>query len=324
MEHPDTSQLPKQAPVSPAPPKPSAGKKKKKKRLQTVLLFLLLFLLALACIGIILYPMISNLYSDQMQSRLQLNYEEKLSVVDNSALEAVLEAARAYNMRLSSVYSFGKNMERVDLDDYESILDPTGTGIMAYVRIPLIDVNLPVYHGSNLTNLEKGVVHLLGTSFPVGGESTHAALSAHTGLASNKLFTDLEAIELDDVFYIHVCKEILAYQVVRIDVVDPSDTSLLGIYPGEDYVTLITCTPYGINSHRLLVRGKRIPYQKAVQIEEEIRKTKTEVPSQWENMYLRGILYGLGGALFLILLIVLLNQFRKRAKKARDRHEKTK
>lgn len=290
------------------------AKKRKKRKIKRVLLYVLLVLIGLGCVGVILYPMISNLYSDQMQSKVHTAYEKKLESVDNSALEAEFDRANQYNRELERGLSYEENRLGMDQSAYESILDPTSSGIMAYVEVPLIDVYLPIYHGSNLSGLEKGVVHLLGTSLPVGGESTHCALSAHTGLSSNKLFTDLEAVKLGDVFYIHVMKQTLAYQVVRIDVVEPYDTSLLEIVPGEDLVTLITCTPYGINSHRLLVRGSRIPYQEAIQIEKEVKEERPVVESQWEAMYIQGIKIGLIAGGSLILLVVIISLIRKKSK----------
>ena len=299
------------------------AKKKKKKKIKRVLLYLLLVLIGLGCIGVILYPMISNLYSDQMQSKIHTAYERKMENVDNSALEAQLDLAKQYNRELDRGMSYEENRLSMNTSVYESRLDATGTGIMGYVEVPLIDVNLPIYHGTNLSGLEKGVVHLLGTSLPVGGESTHCALSAHTGLSSNKLFTDLEAVKVGDVFYIHVMKQTLAYKVVRVDVVEPYDTSLLEIVPGEDLVTLITCTPYGINSHRLLVRGSRVPYQEAIEIEKEVQKERPVVESQWEAKYIEGIKYGLIGAGALIVIVIIISLIKKQMKRRRKQKPNT-
>ena len=297
------------------------AKRRKKRKIKRAIMFTLLVLIGIGCIGVILYPMISNLYSDQMQSKVHTAYEKKLDAVDNSALDYQFDIAQQYNRELDRGLSYEENRLAMDTKAYESMLDPTGTGIMAYVDIPIIDVYLPIYHGTALANLDKGVVHLLGTSLPVGGESTHCALSAHTGLSSNKLFTDLESVKVGDVFYLHVMKQTLAYQVVRVDVVEPYDTSLLEIVPGEDLVTLITCTPYGINSHRLLVRGSRIPYQEAVEIEKVQEEERPQVESQWELMYLQGIKIGLIAAGSLIIIVIIICLIRKKLKKRRKQQE---
>ena len=163
---------------------------------------------------------------------------------------------------------------------------------MAYVDIPKIGVYLPVEHGTSADTLEKSVGHVVGTSLPVGGSSTHAVLSAHSGMASSKLFSDIDQLELGDTFYIHVLGEVLAYQVDNIATVLPTDTSLLQIEDGKDLVTLVTCTPFGVNTHRLLVRGHRVPY--TPETVEEI--TATPVTSSWTRHYLTGLGVGLGAA----------------------------
>ena len=172
---------------------------------------------------------------------------------------------------------------------------------MGYVEIPKISVNLPIYHGTENDSLERGIGHLLGSSLPVGGESTHSILSGHSGMASQKMFTDLEQLIIGDVFYLHVLDETLAYQVVEINTVLPYDTSLLGIAPGEDLCTLVTCTPYGVNTHRLLVRGSRIPYEEAAALAEE--NIEQAPRSSWEQKYLQGILWGVIATLALGLVI---------------------
>lgn len=154
-------------------------------------------------------------------------------------------------------------------ENYNSQLDIAGNGIIGYVIIPKIQVNLPIYHGTDAEVLDRGVGHLLGSSLPVGGKNTHTILSGHSGMASQKMFTDLEQLVPGDVFYLNVLGETMAYQVTEINTVLPYETDLLGIVPGEDLCTLVTCTPYGINTHRLLVRGSRIPYEEAAVMEEE-------------------------------------------------------
>ena len=174
---------------------------------------------------------------------------------------------------------------------------------MAYIDIPKINVYLPVQHGTGAETLERSVGHVVGTSLPVGGSSTHAVLSAHSGMASSKLFSDIDQLEKDDTFYIHVLGEVLAYEVDNINTVLPTDTSLLQIEDGKDLVTLVTCTPFGINIHRLLVRGHRVPYTPE---QEATAAAEKPAASSWTQHYLTGLGIGLGavamvgGAYFLV------------------------
>ena len=162
---------------------------------------------------------------------------------------------------------------------------------MAYVDIPKINVYLPVQRGTDADTLERAVGHVVGTSLPVGGSSTHAVLSAHSGMASSKLFSDIDQLAADDTFYIHVLGEVLAYKVDAINTVLPTDTSLLQIENGKDYVTLVTCTPFGVNTHRLLVRGHRIPYTPE---QETTAAEEKPTASSWTQHYLTGLGIGLG------------------------------
>lgn len=225
---------------------------------------------------------------------------------DDSELLKAKELADAYNRTLvpgaSMVDAYSQEGLLAASADYDSQLNLAGNGIMGYVEIPKISVNLPIYHGTENDSLERGIGHLLGSSLPVGGESTHTILSGHSGMASQKMFTDLEQLIIGDVFYLHILNETLAYQVVEINTVLPYDTSLLGIAPGEDLCTLVTCTPYGVNTHRLLVRGSRIPYEEAELLVEE---TAEEEPakSTWEQKYIEGLLWGIAAVLLLLLLI---------------------
>lgn len=193
-------------------------------------------------------------------------------------------------------------------ESYDSILNLTGDGIMGYIEIPKINVHLPIYHGTGDSSLSKGVGHLLGSSLPVGGKSTHIILSGHSGMASQTMFTDLEQLNIGDVFYLHVLDETLAYQVMEVYTVLPSDTSLLGIWEGEDCCTLVTCTPYGVNTHRLLVTASRIPYEKAEQLTAQT-KEEEKPASHWMQYYLRGLEIGItavAGVLLAALLLYLL------------------
>ena len=217
------------------------------------------------------------------------------------------QLADAYNTALvpgTADDAYSREVLLAASEDYEDLLNIAGNGIMGFVVIPKISVNLPIYHGTDTQTLAAGVGHLLGSSLPVGGESTHTILSGHSGMASQKMFTDLEQLVVGDVFYLHILNETLAYQVVEINTVLPYDTSLLGIVPGEDLCTLVTCTPYGVNTHRLLVCGSRIPYEEAEQLMEETASEEATA-STWEEKYLQGIVLGIAAALVLILVIAI-------------------
>lgn len=270
------------------------------------------FLLAL---GLTLYPLISNYYNERHASKLHTEYQDTLEKMDTSAVESDWEAARRYNAALipgaMEVDAYSSAALEAAAEDYADILNPAGNGLMGYLNIPSLSVELPVYHGTADATLEIGVGHLLGSSLPVGGESTHAILSGHSGMAGNKMLSDLPAMKLDDVFYLEILDETLAYQVDQIKTVLPSDTKYLGITTGEDYCTLVTCTPFGINTHRLLVRGRRIPY-----IEEEKLAVQNqggdETQSDWKTQYIKGILGGTVTAMVLLMIYTIARKLRKR------------
>ena len=222
---------------------------------------LLVILLLAFGAGLIFYPEIADALSKKNASAAVQNYSAALSQVDAAAIAEELNRAQAYNNALTGTGikdPFVPGSGVVLGEDYLSILNLGGT--MGYVVIPKISVNLPIHHGTADETLRSGVGHLEGTSLPVGGPSTHAVLTSHAGLTNARLFTDLEELEIGDRFYVHVLDEVLAYQVDQIKVVEPQDTRDLIPVRDKDYVTLVTCTPYGVNSHRLLVRGTRIPY----------------------------------------------------------------
>ena len=259
------------------------------------------FLLAL---GLTLYPVISNYVNQKYASQIHTAYQEVMEQADNSELLKAKELADAYNRTLvpGATEAYSQEGLQAASANYDSQLNIAGNGIMGYVEIPKISVNLPIYHGTENDSLERGIGHLLGSSLPVGGENTHAILSGHSGMASQKMFTDLEQLTVGDVFYLHVLNETLSYQVVDINTVLPYDTSLLGIVPGEDLCTLVTCTPYGVNTHRLLVRGSRIPYAEAELLAEEAAEEEP-AKSTWEQKYIEGLLWGVAAVLLLLLLI---------------------
>ena len=249
------------------------------------------WLLAAACgvvaLGLLLYPLVGELLSEKYHSDVETAYTAAIEDTDDAELTAQREAAEQYNAMLSGTTITEGGASAPPLAYAEQL---TVGGVMAYVDISQIGVYLPVQHGTNAETLEKSVGHVVGTSLPVGGSSTHAVLSAHSGMASAKLFSDIDQLELGDNFYVHVLGEVLAYEVDTINTVLPTDTSLLQIEEGKDYVTLVTCTPFGINTHRLLVRGHRVPYtpKQASAAEEK------PVASSWTQHYLTGLAIGLG------------------------------
>lgn len=275
----------------------------KQKRI-TIALAVMAFLLAL---GMTLYPVISIYVNQKYASQIQTTYQEVMEQIDDSALREAKEQADIYNRSLipGAAEAYSQEGLLAASADYDSQLDVAGNGIMGYVEIPKIRVNLPIYHGTENDSLERGIGHLLGSSLPVGGESTHSILSGHSGMATQTMFTDLEQLDIGDVFYLHVLDDVLAYQVTEINTVLPSDTSLLGIWEGEDCCTLVTCTPYGVNTHRLLVTGSRIPYEKAEQIAEQT-ETESGSGSHWMQYYLRGLEIGLAVVAGFLLAAFLL------------------
>ena len=268
----------------------------------------LTILLFLASLGLTLYPVISNYVNQKYASQIHTAYQEVIEQADVRQLAEVKAQALAYNQALVPGASEAYTQQGLEAaaKAYETLLNMAGSGIMGYVEIPKIQVNLPIYHGTETDTLERGIGHLLGSSLPVGGESTHTILSGHSGMASQKMFTDLEQLAKGDVFYLRVLQETLAYQVSSIRTVLPHDTSLLGIEEGADLCTLITCTPYGVNSHRLLVTGSRIPYEEAETIQADAQDAET-TESTWEEKYMEGILYGILAVLVLILVMAFLH-----------------
>ena len=218
---------------------------------------LLLVLVFLAGLSLLLYPPVSNYWNSLHQARIVSSYMENVSRMENARKLELFEAADVYNRELAAQPTHFQ-LTPEEQAAYEQTLDVSGTGVMGYLEIPKINVSLPIYHGTETTVLEFAIGHLAGTSLPVGGESTHAVLTGHTGLPSSRLLTDLNQMEVGDIFYVQIMDETLTYEVDQIRKVLPEKTKDLEIAEGEDYCTLVTCTPYGINTHRLLVRGHRI------------------------------------------------------------------
>ena len=241
--------------------------------LRRVLVLALFLLIVIIGLDVLFYPQLSNYINEKNQNRVISTYEQKVAQLSTEDYSAYLTAAQAYNAalaksgaKISDAFTAGEE-DTNRTGDYWSLLKLDSTGVMGYLVIDKIKVNLPVYHGTDASVLDIGVGHLQGSSLPVGGESTHAVVSAHTGLPSAELFTKLDQLAVGDTFAVHILGSTLTYQVDQILTVLPDEVDALSIVPGKDYMTLVTCTPYGINSHRLLVRGVRIANPDEVQTE---------------------------------------------------------
>ncbi len=264
-------------------------------------------LLGLGCVlavGMMLYPMASNWLSGQTRSQVITEYETAVEVLDNQATQQALKLARAYNRDLleqsCSIAGFSVSGAPTPDNNILTALDPTGGGMLATLEIPAIDVILPVYYGTQSTTLTAGVGVVEGSSLPVGGTGNHAVLAGHSGLASSRLLSDLDQLTQGDVFFLRVLDETLAYEVDQISVVLPDDVSQIGIDPQGDHVTLLTCTPYGVNSHRLLVRGTRTEWTA-----EDTTVPDTEnlvYESSWWGEYRTALCIGFG--IYLAMLAV--------------------
>ena len=263
------------------------------------------WILAAVCgvvaLGLLLYPLIGELVNQKYHSDIETAYTAAIEDINSNELEQQRQTAEQYNAMLANAAMISEGGASAPPLAYEEQL--TVGGVMCYVEIPKIDVYLPVQHGTDAKTLEHAVGHVVGTSLPVGGSSTHAVLSAHSGMASSTLFSNIGQLVKGDIFYIHVLGDSLAYKVDNIAAVLPADTALLQIEDGRDYVTLVTCTPFGVNTHRLLVRGHRVPYTS--EQEAEVAETQ-KAASSWTRHYLAGIVAGFGtlavagGAYYLI------------------------
>jgi sortase A len=274
----------------------------------------------LISLGLIMYPVWSSWYLANHQAELEVQYNEELSKKDRSEIIQALEDAKEYNQYiLPGTHGGGTFSQEAQLraaENYKSMLNVNGDGIMGYVEIPKISVSLPILHGTDEATLENGAGHLIGSSLPIGGAGTHSIITAHSGMASQKMFTDLVDLVEGDVFYVKVLGETLAYQVDNITVVLPHEISSLEIYEDKDYVTLVTCTPYAVNTHRLLVRGVRIPYEESEVIVQQTAKEDAPT-STWEKGYFSGILRGLmltGIASAVIAIVYLVTRVIKKAR----------
>ena len=233
------------------------NKSAKKNRMVVILLIVVL----LAGLSLLLYPVVSNYWNSLHQSRAIATYMEAVTELDDTAYKRWWKEAKAYNASLINKQNRFQPSED-EKAAYEKLLDISGSGIIGYVEVPSINVTLPIYHGTDDEVLQVAIGHIEGSSLPAGGPSTHCVISGHRGLPSAKLFTDLDQLAEGDIFVLRVLDETLTYEVDQIHIVEPDDISRLGIEEDRDLCTLITCTPYGVNSHRLLVRGHRVENQK--------------------------------------------------------------
>lgn len=284
------------------------------KRKLSGIAFGLLFLVGL---GILCYPTISDQWNSYRQNQLITTYEEAVSVLEPEDYSREWEAARRFDSALAAndIYGdvFGEEDGEMEDTEYWKVLNISGDGVMGYLSIPKISLKLSIYHGTAEDVLQTGVGHLNGTKLPIGGEGTHSVLAAHRGLPSARLFTDIDQLYKGDMIYIHVLDEIFAYEVDQIlPMVDKDDMAALEaalrIVEGEDHVTLFTCTPYGVNSHRLLVRGSRVPYEG----EEEIVSTPVETMLEAvQNYYMLYLIMGLSVTMLIIAVMKFLFRPRK-------------
>lgn len=274
---------------------------KKKRRWFVSLLSILIFLVGA---GIMFYPTISDLWNKYRNAQLITTYDEAVQELSKENYDQLWAQAREYNSHITVnniVDAFEENSDYKLSHPYDTVLDPNGDGLMGSIDIPKIGVKIAIYHGLGKTALEKGCGHVEGTGLPIGGKSNHAALAAHRGLPSARLFTDLDQMEAGDIFILNILGEKLVYEVDQIKTVLPHETEDLAIVEGEDLVTLITCTPYAVNTHRLLVRGKRTRYAEKIEEAEKAAETVPEKIARAEPQKL--LLAGIG--VFFVSVIIL-------------------
>lgn len=274
------------------------------------LAFIFIFLIGLS---ILLYPLVSSTWNQIIANISMGNYDEVVENLPDETLNEMLAAAHEYNNKMlpkAVPDAFAVRDNTADAE-YEALLNVNGDGMMGYIDIPVLRTKSPIYHYTTEEALQKGVGHLFGSSLPVGGKGTHAVLSAHRGLPSNKLFSDLDKIKEGDKFFISICGETFAYQIDQIEIVLPDQTEGLALVNGKDYVTLVTCTPYGVNTHRILARGYRVPYKPGDE--------DTVKPRAWLNMNLMMSL--IGALLGILIALILVIRLKKRDDDEEDEPE---
>ena len=280
-----------------------------KKKINKTSLFTTIFFTLMLFVGVsvMLYPIVSDWWNSKVQSRAVANYEVAVANMDTDRTDKMIEKANKYNQELSRLQSPFSDYKT--LSGYDTTLNVSGTGIMGYISIPVIQVELPIYHGTSEEVLNIAAGHLEGTSLPVGGASTHSVISAHRGLPSARLFTDLDRIEKGDVFTINILDRIYTYEVEEILIVEPHEINTLSIIPNSDYVTLMTCTPYGVNTHRLLIRSHRI---------ETVYKKEYRVVAEMVKIDPMLVIPFLSAPLFLILICVWVFGGKRKPKSPRE------
>ena len=267
--------------------------------------FAVFFLIGL---GITFYPMISSRWNAYRESLLVTEYQKQIDAnAGSDTYKEMIESAQAYNKTLDvpSVPDAFSIRDGIKDEEYEALLNVSGTGMIGTVDIPAININIPIYHYTTTASLSKGAGHLLGSALPVGGESTHCVVSAHRGLPNQKFFSDLDKINIGDKFYMHILNKILAYEVYKIKVIEPTDVDELMIEDGEDLATLVTCEPYGVNTHRLLVMGKRVEF------DEEKVDDKGLVTTEEHKLVIDPAVWVFAGFMLFILILVISTAMRK-------------
>lgn len=322
------------------------SEKKKKSKLSGIIFNAVIFLVFLVGVALLVYPSLGNLISCVQQQQVVDEYQKQVAKMLKSDVAMQKQLAVDYNSSLERITlqdPFSEETKPTEaeteptqtLDEYYRALSINNENMMGYIKIPKISISIPIYHDATEVQLQKGIGHLRGTSLPIGGDSTHCVLSGHTGVPGNMLFTDLDKLEIGDKFYLHVLDEVLAYKVESINVIEPDDTSRIQIEPGKDYCTLLTCTPYGINSHRLLVRGERAAYTpgeddddvdviEVTNAEGEVVETKLYPKDYFEIFGIRvsqWIVYVLIPALFLLIMLIVVILVRKKLKHTKEKQE---
>lgn len=273
------------------------------KRNFPIILFIIIFITGFS---IMLYPFVSNMLSAKTYDSVIVSYTKTASNTSDSKNVQLLAQAKSYNSSLSTttVMDAFSYPDREESADYLNTLNINNNGVMGYISIPKIDVRIPIYHGTSSRVLQKGVGHLEGSSLPIGGSGTHSILSAHRGLPSARLFTDLDQMQKGDQFYIYVLDQTLAYEVDQITVIEPDNTDYLTMNSNEDYITLVTCTPYAVNTHRLLVRGHRVEYKEEVLSTTVVSKKSTTA----DIVFYIGITIAIITFIVAIIIIVFINK----------------
>lgn len=279
-----------------------------------IIIIIFLLLVIIGGILMVVYPLLSTMYYEQHHSEIVVEYDREVQEKDTSEIDKIREAAQSYNAALFRGDILPSEFEA---NGYFDLLNLSGNGLMGYIEIPRINVKLPVYHGVSEDVLQKGAGHMPPTSLPVGGVNTHATISAHSGLASMPMFTDLELMQIGDLFYIHILGDTLCYQVEFINTVDPNDVSDLQIQRGRDLVTLVTCTPVGVNTHRLIVRGSRIEMPQEQGAVADVQDAEEPQESVFYTMYWDGLRLSLILSIIPVSLTVAAIVIIRRRKKAK-------